>query len=102
MKKNLKKSYPRANNPVEHTAPKINKLICPSFTVKLKLNKTWKISFRSKLLELCKTRTKKSSPDMFNFYVDLAGYGKVSDAGKDTACRPKFKAPSLQTKGIKK
>ena len=38
---------------------------------------------------------------MFNFYVDLAGYGKVSDAGKDTTCRPKFKAPSLQTKGIK-
>ena len=39
---------------------------------------------------------------MFNFYVDLAGYGKVSDTGKDTTCRPKFKAPSLQTKGIKK
>ena len=24
-------------------------------------------------MELCKTRTKKSSPDMFNFYVVLAG-----------------------------
>ena len=35
---------------------------------------------------------------MFNFYVNLAGYCKVSDAGKDTTCRPKFKAASLQTK----
>ena len=30
--------------------------------------------FRLKLLELCKTRSKKSSPDMFNFYVDLASH----------------------------
>ena len=35
---------------------------------------------------------------MFNFYVNLAGCGKVSDAGKDTTCKPKFKAASLQTK----
>ena len=39
---------------------------------------------------------------MFNFNVNLAGYGKVGDTTcKDTTCRPKFKAPSLQTIGTK-
>ena len=60
-----------------------------------------KRAFRSKLLELCKTRTKKSSPDMFNFYVVLAGHEKVKDAGRATICRLNFKAPSLKTKGTK-
>ena len=57
-----------------------------------------KKAFRLKLLELCKTRAKKSSPDTFNFYVVLAGHNKVSDEGRATTCRRKFKAPSLQTK----
>ena len=35
---------------------------------------------------------------MFNFYVVLAGHGKVTDA---TMCRLKIKAPSLQTKSTK-
>ena len=61
-----------------------------------------KKAFSLKLLDLCKTRTKESSPDMFNFYVVLAGHDKVSDAGKATTCRRKFKAPSLQTKCTKK
>ena len=52
-------------------------------------------------MDLCKTRAKKSSPDMFNFYVVLAGHAKVSDADRATTCRRKFKAPSLQTKGTK-
>ena len=56
---------------------------------------------RSKLLELCKTGTKKSSPDMFNFDVILAGHDMVSDAGRATTCRRKFKAPSLRTKCTK-
>ena len=60
-----------------------------------------KKSFRSKLLKLSKTRDMKSSPDMFNFYVVLARPDKVSDAGRVTTCRRKFKAPSLQTKGTK-
>ena len=51
-----------------------------------------------KLSELCETRTKKSSPDMFNFYVVLAGHEKVSDAGRATTCRRQCKAPCLQTK----
>ena len=36
---------------------------------------------RSKLLELCNTRGKESSPDLFTFQVALAGHDKVSDAG---------------------
>ena len=47
-------------------------------------------------MDLCKTRTKKSSPDMFNYYVVLAGQDMVTDAGRATTCRRKFKAPSLQ------
>ena len=41
-----------------------------------------KKAFRIKLLELCKTRAKKSSPDMFKFYVVLAGHDMVTDAGR--------------------
>ena len=48
-------------------------------------------SLWSKLLELCKTRTKKSSPDMFNFYVVLAGHDMVTDAGRVTTRRRKLK-----------
>ena len=47
------------------------------------------------LLELGKTRTKKASLDMFNFYVVLAGHDKVTDAGRAATCRCKFKVPSL-------
>ena len=43
------------------------------------------------MLELCKTRAKKSSPDMFNFYVVLAGHDLLSDAGTTTTCRRKTK-----------
>ena len=56
---------------------------------------------RSKLLELCKTRGKESSPDLFNFQVALAGHDKVKDAGNVTTCRRKFKDSSLQTKSTK-
>ena len=35
---------------------------------------------------------------MFNFYVVLAGHDMVTDAGRATTCRRKFKAPWLQTK----
>ena len=40
----------------------------------------------------CKTRTTKSSPDMLNFYVVSAGHDMVTDAGKVTTRRRKFKA----------
>ena len=35
---------------------------------------------------------------MFNFYVVSAGHDMVTDAGRATTCRRKFKAPWLQTK----
>ena len=60
-----------------------------------------KKAFRFKLLELCKTRIKKSSPDLFNFYVVLAGHDMVTDAGRVTTCRRKIKAPWFQTKSTK-
>ena len=56
-----------------------------------------KKAFRIKLLELCKTRTKKSSPDLFNFYVTSSGHHMADDAGRATTCRRNFKAPWLQT-----
>ena len=52
--------------------------------------------------EFCKTRAKKSSPDMFNFYIVLAGHDKVTEAGSATTCRRKLKTSSLQTKYTKK
>ena len=60
-----------------------------------------KKAFRRKLFELCKTRTKKSSPDLFNFYVISARHDMAIDAGRATTCRRSFKAPSLQTKRTK-
>ena len=57
--------------------------------------------FRSELLELCKTRTKKSSPNMLKFYVILAGYDMITHAGRATNCRQKFKAARLPTKFTK-
>ena len=56
-----------------------------------------KKAIRIKLFELCKTRTKKSSPDLFNFNVISAGQGMVKDNDGATTCRRKFKAPWLQT-----
>ena len=52
-----------------------------------------KKAFRIKLLELCKTTSKKSSPDMFNFWVISAGYDMANDAGRATKCKRNFKAP---------
>ena len=56
---------------------------------------------RIKLFELCKTRTKKSSPDLFKFYVISASHDMANDAGSATTCRRSFKAPWLHTEGTK-
>ena len=61
-----------------------------------------KKAFRRKLFELCKTRTKKSSPDLFNFYVFSAGHDMAKDAGRAIKCRHNFKDPWLQTERTKK
>ena len=54
-----------------------------------------------KLFELCKTRTTKSSPDLFKFYVISAGHDMANDTGSATTCRRNFKAPWLHTEGKK-
>ena len=51
-----------------------------------------KKSFRIKLLDFCKTRTKKSSPDQFSFYVISAGHEMAKEAGRATTWRRSFKA----------
>ena len=48
-----------------------------------------------------KTRNKNSSPDMFNFDVDLAGFDMVTDAGWAILSRLKIRGPSLSTKRTK-
>ena len=53
-------------------------------------------------MDLCKTRrTKKSSRDMFKFYVVLVGHDKITNAGRAPVYRRNFKARSLQTKSTK-
>ena len=47
---------------------------------------------------MCKTGTKESSPDMFNFHVVLADHDMVTAASRATMCRREFKGPSLQAK----
>ena len=49
------------------------------------------------MLEVCKTKIKKSSPDLLNFYLAAAARDMVTDDDSSTACRSKFKAPSLKT-----
>ena len=60
-----------------------------------------KKAFRIKLFELCKTRTKKSRPELFNFYVISVSHDMANDAGRATTCRRNFKAPWLQTERTK-
>ena len=60
-----------------------------------------KKAFRIKLFELCKTRTKKSSPDLFNFYVISASQGMANDNDGATTCRRNLKASLLQTERTK-
>ena len=56
-----------------------------------------KKAFRIKLLEHCKTRIKKSNPDLLTFYVISGGHDMANEAGRATKCRRNFKAPWLQT-----
>ena len=52
-----------------------------------------KKAFRIKLLEHCKTRIKKSNPDLLTFYVISGGHDMANEAGRATTCRRNFKAP---------
>ena len=53
-----------------------------------------KKEFRSKLLELYKTRAKKASPDPFILDVVLASYEMVIDASRASTCTQTFKKPA--------
>ena len=53
------------------------------------------------MFELCRTTTKKSSPDLFNFFVTSAGHDMAKEAGRATRCWCNFKAPWLQTERTK-
>ena len=50
-----------------------------------------------KLLEICKTRPKKSILDMLNFYLLSAARDMVTESDSSTTCQIKAKAPSLKT-----
>ena len=56
-----------------------------------------KKDFRSKLLELCNTRPKKSSLDMLNFYLLSAARDMVTENDSSTTCRIEVRAPALKT-----
>ena len=47
-------------------------------------------------MELCRTGTKQSNPDLFNFDVILAGHDMVTDAGRATMCRSRSRDQPLQ------
>ena len=80
QKKNRNKIHDLSENSAEHKEPKRINWTCPSYTVRIKLNRTWrKMEFRSKPLRLCKIRIKKSSLDMLNYYVISAGRDMFND-----------------------
>ena len=60
-----------------------------------------KKAFRIELLEICKTGTKKSNPDLLTFYVISYGHDMAIDAVRTTTCRRNFAAPWLQKQRTK-
>ena len=50
----------------------------------------------------CKTRTEKSSTNMFNFHVVLTGHDKLADNGRANKCRGNSKPHQYQQKVQKK
>ena len=79
------------------TTPHGRKLNMNHVTRKKLTGAKLKKAFRMKLFEICKTRTKKSSPDLFNFYLISLGHDMANDASRATTCRRNLKAPWLQT-----
>ena len=48
--------------------------------------------------KLCKTRIKKSSLDMLNFYVVSGGCDMLNDTDRSTTCRSRIRAPLFHRK----
>ena len=63
-----------------------------------KTQQDFKRGLQIRTAELCKTSAKNSSPDMFNFFVDLAGHDMVIDNDRPTTCRSKIKSHDYKQK----
>ena len=97
-KKGLLKKLVSTENQFEDFRQKISNIpLLPRKTKQKNLRK----AFRIKLFELCKARSKKSNPDLFNFYLISAGHDMTIDAGRATTWRRNFKAPWLETERTK-
>ena len=97
---------PKKNQKIQSSYGEQNKRTTRPWNQKLNMNYVarkklteakLKKAFRIKLFESCKTRTKKSSPDPFNFYVISDGHDMANDAGRAATGKRNFKAPWLQT-----
>ena len=95
----------RKNRGIQYSYEEQNKRTTRPWGQKLKMNHVARKklteaklekTFRIKLFGLCKTRTKKSRPDLFNFYVSSAGHDMATDTGRAAMRRRNFKAPWLQ------
>ena len=96
--KKFKNSTPPMENKTKKTTrPRRQKLNMNQVAKKKLTEAKLKKAFRIKLLEHCKTRIKKSNPDLLTFYVISGGHDMANEAGRATTCRRNFKAPWLQT-----
>ena len=88
--------FARRTKQRKHKTPKAkteHELVARKKETEAKLKK----AFRLKLLEVCKTRIKKSCRDMVNFYLVSVACHMVTDNDSSTTFRSKFKAASLKT-----
>ena len=98
-KQRIQSSYGEQNK--RTTRPQGKKLNMNHVARKKLTEAKLKKAFRKKLFEHCKTRTKKSSPDVFKFLVISAGHDMANNVGGVATCRRSFKAPWLQTERTK-
>ena len=63
-----------------------------------KTQQDFKRGLQIRTVELCKTRAKNSSPDMFNFHVELADHDMITDNGGYITCRSKIKSHDYKQK----
>ena len=91
---------PKENKTKEPRDPRPNLNMKPCTQEEINWSKIEK-TLRIKLFELCKTRTKKTNPDLLIFYVISGGHDMGNDAGRATTCRSNLKDPWLQTERTK-
>ena len=74
--------YSHGEQNIRTTGPQGQKMNTKHVARKKLAEAKLKEAFRIELFQLCKTRTKKSSPDLFDFYKISDGYDIVNDAGR--------------------